>query len=157
MTHHLIVSRHLSGPRSVMAWGDFDRLFASVWHGFVVATRACAFAPPIDVTEAELRVAAALPGFGEREIEVYLEDGVLTIRGEPAEASEPPTPTLRHAGTLLGGFRRSLRLPAGFDADAARAVYRDGILTVALPKGPAPEVRAIPVTTPREGGKRDDR
>jgi len=154
MTTHLLVPRRSAGPVASFGWSDFDRLFDSLWSGAGLPARAAAasaYAPRIDFTETdtEIRVAAELPGLEERDIAVSLEDGVLTIRGERnAAKNEGDAKELRHVETFHGKYLRSLRLPSEVDPDGVKAVYRNGILTVTLPKPPEaqPQVHTVPVT-----------
>jgi HSP20 family protein len=155
MTTHLLVPRRSAGPVASFGWSDFDRLFDSLWSGVGFPARAAeasAYAPRIDLTETdkEIRVAAELPGLEEKDIAVSLEDGVLTIRGERnAAKNEGDEKEVRHVETFHGKYLRSLRLPSEVDAEGVTAVYRNGILTVTLPKPPEaqPQARAIPVTS----------
>ena len=152
LTTHLLVPRRASS-RATLGWSDFDRLFDQLWNGAGVANSrgAPAYAPRIDFTETEteLRVAAELPGFEEKDLKVTLEDGVLTIEAERnAEVkNEDDAKEVRHVETFHGKYRRALRLPSEVDAEAVKAAYRNGILTVTLPKAPAAQVRSIPVTS----------
>jgi HSP20 family protein len=73
---------------------------------------------------------------------------VLTIEGERnAEVKNEDAKEVRRFETFHGKYRRSLRLPSEVDPDAVKATYRNGILTVTLPKAPATQVRSIPVTS----------
>jgi HSP20 family protein len=155
MTTHFLVPRRSASPVAALGWNDFDRVFDQLWGGFGDPTRvgagAASYAPRIDFTETdtEMRVAAELPGLEEKDIEVSLEEGVLTIRGERAvEEPSADAKGVPHVETFRGKFQRSLRLPSEVDADAVKAEYRNGILTVTLPKPPEaqPQVRSIPVT-----------
>lgn len=150
MTTHLLVPRRRTAP-AAFGWSDFDRLFDALWSNFGDLPRAgaAALAPRIDFSEsdAEIRVAAELPGLEPEDIAVSLLEGVLTIRGERAPEERSEDEGRRYGETRRGVFTRSLRLPAEVDADAVKAVYRNGILTVTLPKAPAAQVRTIPVTT----------
>ncbi len=153
LTTHLLVPRRAS-PLSAFGWSDFDRVFDQLWNGGFAARAgaAAAYAPRIDFTETdtEMRVAAELPGLEEKDIQVSLEDGVLTIRGErSAEVKHENAKEVRHVETFHGKYQRSLRLPSEVDADAVKAVYRNGILTVTLPKPPEaqPQPRVIQVTS----------
>jgi HSP20 family protein len=139
-------------PRAPFGWNDLDRVFDQLWNGAGLAARSAeaSYAPRIDLTETdtELRVAAELPGLEEKDIQVSLEDGVLTIRGERnAEVTKEDPKEVRHVETFRGKFYRSLGLPSEVDADGVKAVYRNGILTVTLPKTPQPKPRAIQVTS----------
>ena len=151
LTTHLLVPRRTSSL-AAFGWDDFDRVFDSLWKGVGSAARygAPVYAPRIDFTETdgELRVAAELPGIEEKDIQVSLEDGVLTIRAErTAEVKSEDAKEVRHVETFHGKYERSLRLPAEVDADAVRAEYRNGILTVTLPKLAQVPPRVIPVTS----------
>jgi HSP20 family protein len=152
-THLLVPRRSAATPLSSLGWSNFDRVFDQLWNGAgVAARRPAAYAPRIDFseTDTEMRVAAELPGIEEKDIQVSLEDGVLTIRAErTVEQKDEAAKERRHVETFHGKYERSLRLPAEVDADGVKAVYRNGILTVTLPK-PAeaqPQVRVIPVTS----------
>ena len=150
MSTQLLVPRRTVTPFHTSSWNDFDRLFDQLWRGVGrPAAAQAAFAPRVDITETEeaLRVAAELPGMEEKDIEVSLEDGVLTIRGERnAEETDGDAPGVRHRESFRGAFRRSLRLPREVDSEAVTAAYRNGVLTVTLPKAPEARVRNIPVS-----------
>jgi len=150
LTHYLVPRRNAS-PLAAFGWSDFDRVFDQLWNGAGVAGRPTVYAPRVDFTEtdSELRVAAELPGFEEKDLKVTLEDGVLTIEAERnAEVkNEDDAKEVRHVETFHGKYRRALRLPSEVDAEAVKAAYRNGILTVTLPKAPAAQVRSIPVTS----------
>ena len=150
LTTHLLVPRRSAGPLASFGWSDFDRVFDQLWKGAGPAP--AAYSPRIDFseTDTEMRVAAELPGIEEKDIQVSLEEGVLTIRAERnVETKDEAAKERRHVETFHGKYERSLRLPAEVDADAVKAVYRNGILTVTLPKPPEaqPQVRVIPVTS----------
>ena len=154
LTTQLLIPRRSAGSLASLGWSEFDRVFDQLRNGVGLAARngarAAAYAPRIDFTETdtEMRVAAELPGLEEKDIQVSLEDGVLTIRGERmAESKNEDAKEVRHVETFHGSYERSLRLPSEVDPDGVKAVYRNGILTVTLPKIPQPQPRAIPVTS----------
>ncbi len=152
LTTHLLVPRRSAASLAPFGWSDFDRVFDQLWNGFGPAVRSAeaSYAPRIDFTEtdSEIRVAAELPGLEEKDIHVSLEDGVLTIRGERgSEEKREDEKEVRHVETFRGKYVRSLRLPAEVKADGVNAVYRNGILTVTLPKTPQPQPRVIQVTS----------
>ena len=131
---------------------DFDRFLDTFWGGGAPVARGDAvFAPPLDYTETdeEIRLSVELPGLEEKDIRVSLEDGVLTIEGERSEEQREEADGFRHVESYRGSFRRVVRLGAEVDEDAIKAVYRNGVLTITLPKlaQPGPEVRTIPVST----------
>lgn len=156
--------RHLLVPRSTAALarpfagfaglGDFDRLFDDFWSGFPARNAApAAVAPRMDysVTDDEIRIRAEMPGLEEKDIDVSLEEGVLTIKGSHEEEKDESDEEkgVHHVETYRGSFFRAVRLPAEVDEEKIAASYKNGILSVTLPKLPEakPEVRTIPVTT----------
>jgi HSP20 family protein len=105
---------------------ELDRLFG--------ATRA--FAPALDVQEDKdnFRVRVELPGLKREDIEVALDDGTLAITGErKAETVSEGTEVLRQERSY-GKFSRTLTLPSAVKTDQVKAAYKDGVLTVTLPK-----------------------
>lgn len=98
--------------------------------------------PTIDVseTEKELTVEAELPGVDEKDIDVTLTDNLLTIKGEKKQEKDDKKKDYHLTERSYGSFSRSMTLP--FDADPAmiKAAFKDGVLTITLPK-PA-EVKA---------------
>lgn len=134
--------------------GELDRMFDEIWRGFGAPLGRGApadLAPHMDVSESEgeFRIAAELPGVEQDDIEVTLEDGTLTIKGERKNHRKENDADCRRVETLRGSFRRSIRLPEEVDQEAVKARYRNGVLELSLPKLPEakPEVRKIPVTT----------
>jgi HSP20 family protein len=127
---------------------EFDRFFGDLWGGFDRPTER-AFVPRVDVeeTETEYRLAAELPGLEEKDIEVIVDDGVLTLKGERRDETDEEK-GYRHVETFRGHFERAFRLGDRVDEEGIRAVYRNGVLEVTIPKLPevGPEVRNIPVT-----------
>jgi HSP20 family protein len=133
---------------------EFDRLFDEAWRGFglaLPAQEAPRFAPRVDVTESDeaYTVRADLPGLEEKDIQVSLEEGVLSIQGKLETEKDEKKEGVRYVERAKGSFHRSIRLPAELDAEKVSASYRQGVLTVTLPKRPEakPEVRTIPITT----------
>ncbi len=102
---------------------------------------------PMDVLQEgdDLIVRASLPGVKPDEIQITLEDGLLTIEGETGSESEE-----RKEGYLLrerryGRFHRALRLPNTVDADKASPSYEDGVLTITVPKQEAKKARRLQI------------
>ena len=143
------------GRRAVrpFSWdvSEFDRFVDDMWRGFGLEESRAGFTPRVDVheDESEYRITAELPGLEEKDFAVSLEEGVLTIKGEKRSEREEERGGYRHVESASGSFERRLALPEGIDADKVEATFRNGVLTVTLPKTPEarPEVRTIPVTT----------
>ena len=93
------------------------------------------WAPSVDIDEQDDKylITADLPGVDKNNIDVKLENGMLSIRGEKHTESE--TRGKRHRTERFHGtFARSFTLPDSVDADKVDANYKDGVLTLAIPK-----------------------
>jgi len=95
----------------------------------------------LDVHEDDraFHVTADLPGLNEKEVEVSFDEGVLTIRGEKKIAREEQGKTWHIAERSSGSFARTISLQTPIDINKIEAKFEKGVLTVALPKQPAPE------------------
>ena len=91
--------------------------------------------PALDLyqTNDDIVAVVELPGMRKEEIEISLHDGTLTISGERKEAKEHDEKDGR-TERFVGKFRRSISLPTRVDGNKVSASYKDGILTVTLPK-----------------------
>jgi HSP20 family protein len=94
--------------------------------------------PAVDVTDTEktYEVTAELPGMDEKNVEVKFANGVLTIKGEKKEEKEEKQKDYHLSERRYGSFQRSFTVPDGVDADKIEATFKNGILTVSLPKTP---------------------
>lgn len=109
-------------------------------------------APRMNVgeTDQELRIEVELPGVSDDDVQVDLVGDVLTIRGE--KRVERADVQHHIAERSFGTFARSLRLPFHAEPDRVRATFRNGVLTVAVPKPSAEDrVHRIPVQAARGG------
>jgi HSP20 family protein len=106
-----------------------------------------AWAPALDVAEDKdgFRVRLELPGLKREEIDVSLEDGALTITGERKTETPQEGSTIHRQERHYGKFSRTLTLPSEVVADKVKAAYKDGILTVTLPKAEAAKPKTIAV------------
>jgi len=100
--------------------------------------RVLASAPAVDVAETEkaYEITAELPGLDEKDVEVKVANGCLTIKGEKQEEKEEKKKDYYLHERRFGSFERILRLPEGVDADKIEATFRKGVLAVTLPKTP---------------------
>lgn len=88
----------------------------------------------VSETENEIRITAELPGVNENDIDVSLNDDVLTIRGEKKFEQKNDKENFHFMERSYGTFQRSLRLPFHVDPEQVRADFENGVLTVTLPK-----------------------
>src|SRR6266487_494398 len=87
-----------------------------------------------------------LPGMRKDDIEISLHDGTLTIGGERKRESSSNGENAEHTERYIGRVRRSIALPTRVDASKVSATYRDGILTVTLPKAEEVKPKQIQVS-----------
>ncbi len=80
------------------------------------------------------RISVELPGVAEKDIELSVEDGVVTLKGEKRTEREETGETWFFSERQYGAFSRSFRLPPDADAAKVDAALKDGVLTVTVPK-----------------------
>jgi HSP20 family protein len=89
------------------------------------------------------RIAIELPGVAEADIDVTVDDGVVTVKGEKKTSREEKGETWYFSERQFGSFSRSFRLPTDADEAKVGAVLKDGVLTLTVPKaGPEAAARA---------------
>ncbi len=88
----------------------------------------------VSETDKEIRITAELPGVIEQDIDVSLDDDVLTIRGEKKFERKDDKENFHFVECSYGTFQRSLRLPYAVDSEQVQASFENGILTVTVPK-----------------------
>jgi HSP20 family protein len=109
--------------------------------------RSYAWMPAVDMVEEkdEIVVKADLPGLDQKDIEVTVQNGTLTIRGERKEEKEEKKEDYYCAERSYGAFVRSLPLPKGVDADKVKATFKKGVLEVYLPKAKEAKGKTVEV------------
>jgi HSP20 family protein len=123
---------------------EMNRLFDDVFSGFGLpslvgpALRQMPAAPKIDVSETdnEIQITAEMPGINENEVEVLLEDDRLIIRGERKEEREDKDRNYHVRERVQGAFSRTLPLPFAPDPNQVKAEFRNGVMTIVIPKPP---------------------
>ena len=105
------------------------------------------FMPRVDVKEmdGEIRVTAEMPGMEEKDVEISVDGDMLTIKGEKKEEKEEKGEESYRLERSYGSFRRSIGLPCAVNADKASAKYKQGVLTVTLPKAAESKKKTIQV------------
>jgi HSP20 family protein len=94
------------------------------------------FLPPVDIAEkeTELLITAELPGMKKEEVEIRIEEGVLTIKGEKKEEKEEKTPRMHVWERNYGIFERAFTLPRYVELEKVQAEFKNGVLIVHVPK-----------------------
>jgi len=95
-------------------------------------------APAVDIVDRDktYEITAELPGMDESNIDVKFADGTLTIKGEKRDEKEEKNKDYFLSERSYGSFQRSFGVPDGIDADKIEANFKNGVLTVRLPKTP---------------------
>jgi HSP20 family protein len=121
-------------------FSEMDDLVKKMWFGFpfhnLQEDMDIAWSPRLDVSETEngLEIVADLPGMEKKDIQVSLEDNLLTIQGERKEEKESKEKQYHTIERRSGSFYRALRLPVEVEKDKVEAAFKDGVLTLRLPK-----------------------
>jgi HSP20 family protein len=92
--------------------------------------------PAVDITQTDkgYEITAELPGMEDKDIEVKLANGVLTIRGEKRDEKEEKNKDYYLRERSFGSFERSFQVPENIDTDKISAGFKKGVLTIMLPK-----------------------
>jgi HSP20 family protein len=117
-----------------------------------------AWIPPVDIVEEKDRIlmTAELPGFKESEIEIQMEGGVLTLRGERKSETEREGRTFHRMERSYGQFVRSFTLPNNVDREHIKANFANGLLQIELPKREEAKPRQIKISAGSgNGGKKE--
>jgi len=132
--------REMSAMRRVM-----DRLFDETWTPTIWRERG--YTIPVDLYETDESVVAkaALPGVNPDEVEVSVNDDLLTIKGETKHEEKEEREHFLRRELSYGAFSRTLPLPASVDAEKATAEYEGGVLTITLPKLEGSRTKTIKV------------
>lgn len=107
------------------------------------------WSPSVDIEEKdnEIVLKADIPGVNQKDLEVRLENGTLTLKGERKFEKEDKQKGYHRIERGYGSFVRSFALPTAVDADKVQAHYHDGVLTVTLPKTEASKARKVKIST----------
>lgn len=136
---HYIVKRTELEPRTSDVWGlqsDINRLFDAFMSPLDTTETRAVMSPKLDVAELKdkYEIKAELPGMDEKDIELSLDDGLLTISGEKKAETEEKDKGYYLKECSYGTFSRSIRLPDNIADDKIEAKFKKGVLTIDLPK-----------------------
>jgi HSP20 family protein len=128
---------------------EIDRLFDDFFtpvegRSFAASAAAESLWPRIDVEETDKAfvVTAEVPGLQDKDIELNLRDNLLTISGEKREERQDQKRGAAYAERFYGQFRRTIPLDGELDEEKVDAKFRNGVLTITLPKSQKAEAKA---------------
>jgi len=106
-----------------------------------------AWVPALDAYEEKDNyvVKVELPGVNKEDVQLSLEKGTLTIAGERKSETNSENGDLYHSERFYGRFQRTVNLPESLAADKVKASYKDGVLTVTLPKSEEAKPKQIDI------------
>jgi HSP20 family protein len=115
---------------------DIRRIFRNLQSESDEPASMGVWAPPVDIyeTDNEVVVRAELPGMDQKDIDIRIENNVLTIKGERRMDQHVKEDNYHRIESAYGTFTRSFTLPTTVDEENAKAEYRNGILKITLPK-----------------------
>ena len=141
--------------RSLMPWTGmgnvkqeierrFDRFVDAKWDDFPAIGE---WAPSMDISETKDSLVAKIevPGMDAKDIQIALQENLLTIKGEKKQEKEEKDEHYHRVERSYGAFTRSVRLPVAVDGSNVTATFKNGLLTVTLPKTPAAKGTTIPI------------
>ena len=141
--------------RALMPWTEpktfrkemdrlFERFFEPMWPAMPARGE---WEPTVDVSETKdaVMVKAELPGVDQKDIAVSLQEGMLTIKGEKHAEKEEKDEQHHRLERSYGAFYRAIPLPVSVEAEKVTATFKEGVVTITLPKAPAAKGTTIPV------------
>ena len=122
----------------------FDRVFEPGWGEF---TAGGDWIPSLDLSETKdaLVVKMEVPGMDAKDIEISLQENLLTVKGEKKQEKEEKDEKYHRVERSYGAFMRTMRLPAAVEAGKVNATFKNGLLVVTLTKTPGAKAVPIPV------------
>lgn len=104
--------------------------------------------PTVDIAETEsgYEIRAELPGVSEEDVNVSVTDNLLTVKGEKRQEAETEGKNYHRVERRYGSFQRSFTLPRHIETDAIKAEFKDGILTLGIPKAEVAKPTEVPIT-----------
>ena len=139
MSDHMVLRNGGREPRTTDVWGlqsDINRLFDAFMLPFEGTGTKRDLSPKLDVAETKdkYEIKAELPGMDEKDIDLSMDDGVLTISGEKKTETQSDDKGYYLKECSYGSFSRSIRLPENIADDRIAAKFDKGVLMIDVPK-----------------------
>jgi HSP20 family protein len=132
-----------------------DRLFGDLLQPYGQRSMAQTWVPPVNIEETDeaYEVTAELPGMRPDDVEVTVEQNVLTISGERKWSEEAENRNFHRVERGYGRFLRTFALPQQVSADSVQARFEDGVLHVTIPKAEGARPRRIQIDEGKPSGR----
>ena len=128
---------------------EMDRLFDRIWEGELPERTLSEWKPVLDFSETKdaFLVTMEVPGIDPKEIKVSLQDHILAISGQRKKMDEEKDERFYRIERSYGAFTRSIRLPMPVEEYKVNASFKNGVLTIAIPKAEASKGIFVPIKT----------
>lgn len=128
-------------------WREMDDLWNRFWGEMPATEPSLGWAPSVDISETDgnVLVKAELPGLDAKDIDVDVTGNVLTLKGEKKTEEEKKEERYYYRERHYGAFQRSFQLPAGVQSDKVDAEFKNGVLTINIPKSEESKQKKIEV------------
>ncbi len=131
-------------------WGvnlkdEFDRMFRSFYDDF--ENRAMGWSPSVDIVEDNDKIilTAEIPGIDKKNVKINLQNSILTIEGEKKRSLEKKKDDYYRSERCYGKFCRTFSLSSEIESDKIKADFKNGILTITMPKSEKVKPRQIEI------------
>ena len=128
---------------------EMRRIFGDLFvpHEGKMDTEETSWMPTVDISETEngYEIRAELPGVSEDDVNVSVTDNVLTVKGEKRQEEETEGKDYHRVERRYGSFQRSFTLPRHIETDTIKAGFKDGVLTLGIPKAEVAKPTEIPI------------
>lgn len=128
---------------------EMGRIFGDLFtpHEDTTNMEDTSWVPTVDISETEngYEIRAELPGVSEDDVNVSVTDNVLTVKGEKRQEEETEGKNYHRVERRYGSFQRSFSLPRHIETDAIKAKFKEGVLTLGIPKAEVAKPTEIPI------------
>ena len=130
-------------------WREMDDLWNRFFEEMPLAERTAGWMPAVDISEMDgyVQVKAELPGLEAKDIDVDVSGDILTLRGEKKMEEEKKEERYYCRERYAGSFQRSFQLPAGVEKEKVDAQFKNGVLTINIPKSAEAKTKKIQIKT----------
>ena len=128
---------------------EMDRMFENFFgSGADVGESSLTWYPSVDIKETkdDFVLMAEVPGMSKDDIKINISENTLTVKGEKKEEKKEDDQNYHRVERRYGTFQRSFTLPIQVQGNKVKAAYKDGVLTITLPKKEEVKPKEIPIT-----------
>ncbi|MFA6427964.1 MAG: Hsp20/alpha crystallin family protein [Candidatus Buchananbacteria bacterium] len=128
---------------SIEPWDEIDK----AWDNMLTWPRLEAFVPAVNVYQTKdcVMVETALAGINPDKVDIAIENGILTIKGQQEKKSEVEEKNYYRKEIRTGSFHRTIALPTSVIGEKAEAVFDKGLLTIKIPKAVEAKLKSIKI------------